>query len=247
MRKISFITLFVILASCCEKETREPIVEAVGSSKINDSISDKAKYLTSCTMLSNNYPIEFISSDDTSLKPQRMRSIIDTAYSLITTFKNTKLSLNVDTTNELSLMYIDINFHDSIQTYDTNYYKSYRGYITNTSKSITKLETEGSSVQLIQEALDPIGNWRPIEYWSYSFCGNSYHEYLVMPGDLIMIKIPKYNGEFHTKLRLRMQNDREIYISQPFNGNICMSQFDTIERYKYDPGVFFSKRKIKRK
>ena len=79
---------------------------------------------------------------------------------------------------------------------------------------------------MIQEALDEDSLWKPIEYWVYSGCGNSYFNPLNLnPYTYLMVPIRKYFGEYKTKMRLKLKNGKKIIYSNTFKGSINKSQF----------------------
>jgi hypothetical protein len=85
--------------------------------------------------------------------------------------------------------------------------------------------TENGRVIMIQEAKDEHGVWRPIEFWQYSWCGNSYHEEVLLPNNIAIVKVLKYDGDFETELRLKLKSDNTIIYSDSFKGKINKSQF----------------------
>ena len=100
-------------------------------------------------------------------------------------------------------------------------------YIFNSTKNSIRLEGQDGRVMMIQEALDPNGQWKPIEYWEFSDCGNSYGGIVLKPDFYLMTKVVKYKGHFETLLRLKLKNKNEIIYSKPFKGSINLSQTDT--------------------
>lgn len=103
----------------------------------------------------------------------------------------------------------------------------FTAYLVNTTDSVFKAERQDGSLIMIQEALDEKGNWKPIEYWTYSGCGNSYFNPLKLDsGKCVLIPIKKYTGDFKTKMRLKFKNWNDIIYSDTFEGTIEKSQFD---------------------
>ncbi len=100
--------------------------------------------------------------------------------------------------------------------------------ISNISQALT---TQNGSLIMIQEALNPQGDWKPIEYWNYSWgFGEVFDEIAVQPTQSLFITAPRYKGEFNTQLRFKLKiNPRgdadQIVYSQPFEGSIDLSQF----------------------
>jgi hypothetical protein len=103
----------------------------------------------------------------------------------------------------------------------------FTGYLVNTSDSTFSAERQDGSLIMIQEALDEEGIWKPIEYWVYSGCGNSYFNPLKLDsGKYVMIPIRKYSGKFKTKIRLKFKYGSEILYSDSFEGSLNMSVFE---------------------
>ncbi len=114
-------------------------------------------------------------------------------------------------------------------------------YIVNKSKHSVRVEEQDGRLMIIQEALDKSGQWKPIEFWQFSGCGNSYGGVALRPEYYIMTKVYKYKGDFETKLRLKMLNDTVVYYSQPFIGSINLTQMDTSRfEHKFRPREFFN-------
>jgi hypothetical protein len=103
----------------------------------------------------------------------------------------------------------------------------FTAYLINTTDTTFNVTRQDGSLIMIQEAMDEKGQWQPIEYWVYSGCGNSYFDPLELnPGKYVMIPIKEYHGNFKTKIRLKMKNDKKIIYSESFEGSIDKSQFE---------------------
>lgn len=101
-------------------------------------------------------------------------------------------------------------------------------YLINASSKPRELAAEEGTFILIQEAKDPNGIWRPIEYWHIRdpFIKARYLKTLE-PNTMLEIGMPRYHGEFKTMLRVRVllnQHGRCIYSNQ-YEGHINKSQF----------------------
>jgi hypothetical protein len=115
----------------------------------------------------------------------------------------------------------------------TKYYRPsnrlFEGYpvlIENLTDSIANIETKEGWIYIIQEAKDQDGMWRPIEYIDYrAVCGNSFGNSKLLPGEYLISKVYRYQGEFQTMLRLRFSTYKEVYFSNEFPGSINLSQF----------------------
>ncbi len=64
----------------------------------------------------------------------------------------------------------------------------------------------------------------------------------LIPKEFVTVLIPKYEGNYKTKLRLRFSNGENLYISEPFEGVIDKKQFlgwKNYRNYKYDASYDF--------
>jgi len=97
-------------------------------------------------------------------------------------------------------------------------------YIINETPNKKALLGKDGYVFGLQEALDKSGYWRPIEGRGFDFCGHGYFGLKIYPNEFVIILFPKYNGDYKTKIRVRIKNADNIYISQPFEGYINENQ-----------------------
>jgi hypothetical protein len=104
-----------------------------------------------------------------------------------------------------------------------NFY--YPVYIVNQTPNTKLFIGKDGHIFAIQEALDEEGYWRPIEGRGFDFCGNGYWGLKIHSDEFITVLFPKYEGDFKTKLRVRIKNDDMIYVSLPFDGVINKNQF----------------------
>ena len=102
-------------------------------------------------------------------------------------------------------------------------------FVFNESDSTQAVENHDGRMVIIQEALDKNGEWKGIEYFRYSGCGNSFGLYLVEPDEVLMFGINKYHGDFKTKLRVRLRTNGKIILSNEYWGFINASQLDQVE------------------
>jgi len=96
----------------------------------------------------------------------------------------------------------------------------------NTSNSI-RIPIEDNQLILVQEAKDQKGNWKPVEYFMHSTCGNSYSSLQVPNQKSCQFMIIKYCGEFKTKMRVRICLNNDTYFSNEFDGYVNSQQFNT--------------------
>ena len=130
-------------------------------------------------------------------------------------------------------------------------YSLFSIYIKNNSKDTLKLQTQDWHSYIIQEAKDNNGNWKPIEYWSYSDCGNSYGSEKMEPEKIIKTESEKYSGDFKTKIRFKLNQNDEIYYSNQIDCNINLSKFEIStelkENYLYKNALKIADEKLAQK
>ncbi|AEE53606.1 hypothetical protein Halhy_5783 [Haliscomenobacter hydrossis DSM 1100] len=108
----------------------------------------------------------------------------------------------------------------------------YLVFIANNTTGIKSFFGTDSYAFAIQEAQDSSGHWYPIEmsgiYWGCSrWCIQ------METKTFAVLLLPKYNGDFKTKLRVRLRNGDQTYVSQSFEGMIDHQQF------KMHPNAYF--------
>lgn len=92
------------------------------------------------------------------------------------------------------------------------------------------LPASDSRLQLFQEGRTEDGEWKPLEFFPRSWCGNSHHNVYLEPGYYFSFITPKYEGPRKTRLRFVLfteqtqENPGQIY-SQEFDGGIDPAQF----------------------
>lgn len=99
----------------------------------------------------------------------------------------------------------------------------YPVYLVNQSTRAKVLHGRDAYVLAIQEAQDSNGLWYPIESNSLWTCSSWRIQF--DPQHFVILFLPKYKGDFKTKLRVRLQNDEQTYVSQPYEGWINPKQF----------------------
>jgi len=101
----------------------------------------------------------------------------------------------------------------------------YAIYLVNKTSDSILISTQDWHLFLIQEAKDQNGDWKPIEYWEYSTCGNSYLTEKLKPEGILKTESLVYTGNFETEIRFKLLNKNQIYYSNSINGFINKSQF----------------------
>ena len=104
-----------------------------------------------------------------------------------------------------------------------NYY--FPVFIVNNNQRAKDVYGKDDHLFAIQEALDSNGYWRPIEQKGWDFCGNGTFSIKLKHREFVVMLMPKYEGAFKTKLRIRFQNYKTTYVSKPFDGLVNYGQF----------------------
>ena len=102
----------------------------------------------------------------------------------------------------------------------------YSIYVFNKTTDSIKISIQDWHLYLIQEAKNQNGEWKPIEYWKYSWCGNSYLSGKLEPNGILKTESKVYNGNFGTQIRFKLLNDDKVYFSNSLDGFVNISQFD---------------------
>ena len=110
-----------------------------------------------------------------------------------------------------------------------NYVDAIPVTIINSTKETTWLVQQDFQILMIQEAKDIHDKWKPIEYWNFSNCGNSYGRITLKSNEIAIFKILKYSGDFKTEIRLKIRNGNQTYYSKPFKGSVNLKQFEIPE------------------
>lgn len=153
---------------------------------------------------------------------------------------NEGLRIIADTVNELSMkkrpIWASYLFHANLALRDTTellqddtliqQVKCFPVYIANLSSMDTAaIKMQDGSFIMQVEAMDKNGKWKPIEYWSDSWCGNSYYYVLLPPRQMYMSRAIKCSGDFKTKCRMVLHNENMTLYSNEFTMGISEKQF----------------------
>lgn len=104
-------------------------------------------------------------------------------------------------------------------------------YLKNNAKDSLHLSKQDWHLYLIQEAKNKKGEWKPIEYWSYSWCGNSYLSENIESQKIIKTETEKYNGTFETEIRFKFLINNEVFYSNQLKCKIDITQFEIPEEF----------------
>ncbi|WP_430908365.1 hypothetical protein [Maribacter sp. 2-571] len=102
----------------------------------------------------------------------------------------------------------------------------YAIYVHNKTTDSLKISSQNRHLFLIQEAKNQNGEWKPIEYWKYSRCENSYLSDKLEPNGILKTESKVYNGNFDTQIRFKLLNDNNVYYSNSTTGSVNLTQFD---------------------
>ncbi|MGO4708204.1 hypothetical protein AB4Y90_03605 [Chryseobacterium sp. 2TAF14] len=106
-------------------------------------------------------------------------------------------------------------------------------YLKNNNLKDLQLIPQDNKLRVIQEALTPDKKWKPIEFWINSDCGVSYLKKINLKhGEIISLNSKKYNGNFKTKIRFKLQINKKNYYSNSVTASINQSKFEKSVWYK---------------
>ncbi len=100
--------------------------------------------------------------------------------------------------------------------------------INRTDTSDIAIEIQDGSLMMVCEAQDEKGEWKPIEYWSNSWCGNSYFAYRIPPQHVAYTKVMVFKGEYKTKGRLKLNTGFGPIYSNEFTISVNKGQFERV-------------------
>ncbi len=159
--------------------------------------------------------------------------------SSIDSFSNQGLVLIVDTINPLSMhkkpIWASYLFHDALDKDkkvlqdDTlvQEVSSFAIYLANMDRNkIANLRTQDGSAIMVLQAMDENKLWKDIEYWSNSWCGNSYFSLNIPPQHFAFTRGVKCSGDFETLCRLKLSNRYDQIYSNTFKMSISKKQFE---------------------
>ena len=107
--------------------------------------------------------------------------------------QKTKASLNKNG------FYLVINEKELCRLNENNL--GHKLYVVNTSDTAMSFSAQDSRLDIIPEAKDRDGNWKPIGYLPFSDCGNSYHSITLDTNEFWEFKVPVFKGKFKTSIR----------------------------------------------
>jgi len=123
--------------------------------------------------------------------------------------------------------------------YKKPYQKDFSGYqmfVANTTGDTVKFNAQDGRLYLKLQARNTKGAWKDIEYVPNSWCGNSYHQIKLGPGNYWNFTIPQYDGQIKTQLRAKL-----TYVD-PNDGKKSTHIYSNAINAGINPGQFWNKR-----
>jgi len=143
----------------------------------------------------------------------------------------------VDTSQTISLKY-DTSGQLWTRSTDTTqlFYTGHPLFIFNLSTTSNETELQDENLIAVQEALDSSNQWRPIQIWFWSWCGNSFENIVLKPKHFAIAKIPCYDGNYFTSLRVKIHAGHKIILSEVYKDWIDYNQFILPDYFKSKDG-----------
>lgn len=107
-------------------------------------------------------------------------------------------------------------------------------HLINLTDSSIHYTSQDGNIPMIREAMDENGKWKPIEYWTWSWCGNSYYFLELKSRHEIITSTFHYGGKFKTKIRFKINIGKSIIYTNEFEGRINPKQFKVTVNNEYN-------------
>lgn len=103
----------------------------------------------------------------------------------------------------------------------------FRVLLINSTGLSMPLDASDSRLHILREALDVDGEWKSIEYFPQSWCGNSYHRVTLPSNHYWSFAAPVYSGTDSVQMRFVLDRGESIapIYSNTFAGSIQREQF----------------------
>lgn len=99
-------------------------------------------------------------------------------------------------------------------------------YIANLSRDIRYLKGISSHISVTQQAKDKNNKWRDIETPIRPGCGMVKYICELNPNDFVLTTVLRFNGNYKTQLRIKLEANNQTYYSEPFVGLIDYLQIE---------------------
>ena len=109
-------------------------------------------------------------------------------------------------------------------------YEGFAVVLANATRKKLIFESQDSRINIVREALDADGRWKPIEYLPNGFCGNSYYAVFLPARRSWTFRAPHYNGPFKTRMRFVLEQQDLKLVSNEFAGSINREQFTVVRK-----------------
>jgi hypothetical protein len=224
MIRISLLLVLFFLLASCEAQTKNSSVS--GSPIVTRQSADSDSLLT--LLDSCNVSYQFRGNCYAYSSEKYSKTSNGEAHSL-------NLAHRTDSSFSKDSIYLYLNFNEL-----TTYSKGYLGhklYLVNNSNKPVNFSGQDSRLNIVAEAMDKSGNWRPISYLPSSWCGNSYHSITLGGNEYWEFKIPVFTGNYKTKLRYVLSGEKDIpsLVSNEIEVLINKNQFDTETKEGHNP------------
>jgi len=222
MKKSCLLFILAVWAACSQEEAVKPVVFKKPI-VVQMPFEDSARYL-SYNFMNGSYP-EFIGKSPFSdtltvtMEGRLHYKDRDIVFPELIGITDTTRTDGLELFTDYSSTIVRNPYGLELAEYN------YPVYIVNQTSGVKVISGKDSHLFGIQEALDSNGNWRPIEFKGHDFCGVGRYGVKLYPNEYALLAFPKYQGNFKTKLRVRIKNGNNIYVSQPFDGTINERQF----------------------
>lgn len=171
--------------------------------------------------------VNFPRSTDTSRKKPSIQVYVNTSHELSVNLDRFSAPLPTKIIKHKSRnLKSNATSESDITNRSKNLVQAIPVFITNLAIDTVFLAHQDGCIFMIQEAKDENGLWKPIEYWRYNKCLESYGVVALLPSNLLLVKIIRYTGSFETSLRVKLRNGEHVYYSNTFKGTINKKQFD---------------------
>lgn len=247
MKNSILLCALILFTSCNDQVIQSHHSLKIGDSALTlprllDSPSPNASYSATEITYTQNRFVGLGMLKDKTLSIDAARETAEAQESEYEERNDGQFQIVLDTTQFLTIdeyvlpedFYDNLTFEDrfngglerKLKQYPQNRYRSFPVFVINKSDSPNTLWIEDGSIAMIYEAVDRSGNWKPIEFKTYSWCGNSYWDLNLEKDQFALFKVPQQSGDFKTRLRLKARIGEQVFYSNEISGSIHTRQFD---------------------
>lgn len=115
-------------------------------------------------------------------------------------------------------------------------------FVFNPTNDTIPLEHRNRKIKMIQEAKNENGDWRPLEFCVEASGAERYETTALLPNEMALIHVLRYDGDFVTDVRLKFKIGRQVVYSNTYKAMIYKSQFEIpnhINKIKDNNSEFF--------